>query len=295
MTATNLVSLADYDTTERVAANSDLIDATKAAKQAIVRSMTFELATVAQIALEHGYSRGDTILIAAEKSTGAAYAKHIRPSGGRDGGLDNVPAEWTDDLTHFTADDLDDQLGFVTWVDEYLEVEIGRALSAEKALLGPNRASSPSIFVDRRGAARQAVNDARDKAAHAAAHLTMLDILEVAPHAKAARFAIDPDRDMLVLVEVLDSDRNPITDEDVTDFVDAYDNGYLTDYTDIEALNLTADDVIDSGVALGTFDGSVLIPFDAVRRLRGVADDPNQPSLFEHDHPADYGWQGRAA
>lgn len=43
-------------------------------------------------------------------------------------------------------------------------------------------------------------------------------------------------------------------------------------------------------------DGTVIVPMDAVRRLRGVADDPNQKSLFGNEGDlSQYGWTGRAA
>lgn len=295
--AHNLATVAGPGHDERAAATRDLKEATGALNQARKRWMTFEVATVAQIAIEHGYKGDDVLLIAAEKNTGAAFAEYIVLSGKRRGGVfHEVPAEWTDGLAAFTADDLADRLGFVRQTGKYHRgVEIGEALEAERALRGPDWSSSTGIFVDRRAAARQAAHEARDKAARAAAHLTMLDILDAVPHAKAARFVLDADRGMLALSDVLDDDGNPIVDRDVAGFVDTYDNGHLTDYIDPEAINLTAGDLIDAGVAYEAAGGGVIVPFDAVRRLRGVADDPNQPSLFGDDSPHDYGWSGRAA
>lgn len=287
-----LVTTAPVDPAERASAVDDYEKALESKARAAKKVTTFEVATVAQIAHEHGFAREDLMVL--EVSGRGLFLESIEPDVDEEDEASDVPAVWSEDLIDWH--DYRETMGEPQRRPGYLgvyELTIGEALDAEAELLGKDWATRPGAFADRRGTARSAWAQARDEAVVAAAHVLMLDVLREVPLAREIVLSYDEHAQTFDVAEVLGPDGHAVDLDNIPfDVVDnplSYANPWDQTY-------FTPADLARAGIAReGLAEGTQVLSCDVVRRMRGVADDPNQPSLFGADSAADYGWLGRAA
>jgi len=288
----SLVDDFGVDEREYLSAGADAYDAAKRVDEALTETLGWEVAHVARHAREQ-LPGAHTLVFAFDSGSGSTYCHDVLDAEGVSVTGGSAPAYFSEDISDLTRVQWRSNVpDFCLEPDEdFPEVSIEAAMEWEVE----QRGGIPMTdFSDRRQAARTKLAQARKERALASLHSVLGEVSSLNPQVKGAVVGYDDSYEEMSVELLLDADgatleRDPGSPEEEALHRNA------DAIAPLQPVDMRPAGAFETHNHEGRRDGCWQVSLDALRRLRGVADDPNQPSLLPDYEPGDFGWSPAAA